>query len=164
MDKRPFVTLEQLQAIDREYPTPYHLYDEAGLRKNVEALLDAFSWNPGYREYFAVKALPTPAILRILADSGCGADCASVPEVLLAKGSGMTGQRIMFTSNETLSSEYQAARDAGAIINVDDLTQVENLDRACGVPETVCCRYNPGKFQAFTNAIIGSAHESKFGM
>ena len=155
---------EQVREWQSRCPTPFYIYDEAGIRGTVRKLYDAFSWNPGYREYFAVKALPTPAVLRILAEMDCGADCASVPEVLLAKGSGMTGQRIMFTSNETVPSEYQSAREAGAIINVDDLTQVENLDRACGVPETVCCRYNPGKFKAFTNAIIGSAHESKFGM
>lgn len=145
-------------------PTPFYVYDEAGIRATVKAVYDAFSWNPGYREYFAVKALPTPAVLRLLSEMDCGADCASVTEVLLAKGSGMCGERIMFTSNETRPDEYRAAVSSGAIINLDDLTQVENLDQACGVPEAVCCRYNPGSFDDFTNVFIGSAADSKFGM
>ena len=159
----PF-TSEQVRDWQSRYPTPFYVYDETGIRATVKALYDAFSWNPGFREYFAVKALPTPAVLRILAEMDCGADCASVPEILLAQGSGMTGQRIMFTSNETLASEYESARKAGAIINLDDITQVDNLEHACGIPETVCCRYNPGEFQYATNAILGHMHDTKFGM
>ncbi len=159
----PF-TSDQVRDWQCRYPTPFYIYDEAGIRGTVKALYDAFAWNPGFREYFAVKACPTPAILRILAEMDCGADCASIPEVTLASGSGMTGQRIIFTSNQTRPVEYQAARDAGAIINLDDITQVENLEQACGIPETVCCRYNPGEFRYATNAIIGHMHDTKFGM
>ena len=164
MNKTLPFTSAQVREWQSLYPTPFYVYDGEGIRETVRKVNDAFSWNPGFREYFAVKALPTPAILRLLAESGCGADCASVPEILLAKGSGMTGQRIMFTSNETRASEYQAAREAGAIINLDDVTQVSNLEQACGIPEAVCCRYNPGKFGSFANAFIGSSEESKFGM
>ncbi len=159
----PFST-EQVSAWKKSIPTPFYVYDEAGIRETVKAVYDAFSWNPGFREYFAVKALPTPAVLRILSEMNCGADCASVPEILLARGSGMTGQRIMFTSNETQGAEYRAAAEAGAVINLDDLTQADNLAASCGVPETVCCRYNPGAFENFTNAFIGSSADSKFGM
>ena len=161
--KLPF-TSEQVRDWQSRIPTPFYVYDEAGIRDTVRAIYEAFAWNPGFREYFAVKALPTPAILRLLAEMDCGADCASVPEITLASGSGMTGQRIMFTSNQTLPSEYQAARDAGAIINLDDITQVENLERSCGIPDTVCCRYNPGEFRYATNAILGHMHDTKFGM
>ncbi len=155
---------EQVWDWTSRIPTPFYIYDEAGIRETVRAVYDAFSWNPGFREYFAVKALPTPAVLRILAEMDCGADCASVTEILLAKGSGIDGNRIMFTSNETLPSEYRAACEAGAIINLDDLTQIENLEKSCGIPQTVCCRYNPGRFENFTNAFIGSSADSKFGM
>ena len=164
MNKTLPFTAEQIRDWTSQYPTPFYVYDEAGIRKTVGDVTKAFSWNPGFREYFAVKALPTPAILRILAGMGCGADCSSVPEILLAAGSGMTGQRIMFTSNETTPAEYRAAREAGAIINLDDLTQVENLENACGVPDTVCCRYNPGQFTYATNAIMGRMYDTKFGM
>ena len=161
--KLPFSS-EQVRDWQSRIPTPFYVYDEAGIRETVGALYDAFAWNPGFREYFAVKALATPAVLRILAEMDCGADCASVPELTLACGSGMTGQRIMFTSNQTQAYEYQAAKEMGAIINLDDITQVENLDRSCGVPDTVCCRYNPGEFRYATNAIIGHMHDTKFGM
>ena len=159
----PFTT-EQVRDWQSRYPTPFYVYDETGIRETVRKINDAFAWNPGFREYFAVKALPTPAILRILAEMNCGADCASVPEILLAKGSCMTGQRIMFTSNQTLPSEYRCARESGAIINLDDLTQVGNLERSCGIPETICCRYNPGEFVYATNDIIGHMYDTKFGM
>ena len=158
----PF-TLEQLRQWREQYPTPFYLYDEAGIRKCVTDLYRAFAWNRGFKEYFAVKAAPNPSILRLLKSLGCGADCASVPEVELAVRSGITGEDIMFSSNETRDEEYRAARAAGAIVNLDDLTQVENLERACGVPETVCCRYNPGKFER-TNEIMGHQYDSKFGM
>ncbi len=164
MNKTLPFSFEQIRDWKDRYPTPFYVYDEAGIRQTVQSVNAAFAWNPGFREYFAVKATPTPAVLRILSELGCGADCASVPEILLATASGMKGQRIMFTSNETLPSEYRAAREAGAIINLDDITQVENLEHACGIPETVCCRYNPGKFESFTNAFIGSSENSKFGM
>ncbi len=159
----PF-SYEQIQDWAGKYPTPFYVYDEAGIRDTVRAVNDAFAWNPGFREYFAVKATPTPAILRIMKDMNCGADCSSIPEILLAKGSGISGQRIMFTSNETSAAEYRTAKEAGAIINLDDLTQVENLEKSCGIPETVCCRYNPGEFRYATNAILGHMYDTKFGM
>ncbi len=159
----PF-TPAQVRDWQSGYPTPFYVYDETGIRDTVQRLYKAFSWNKGYREYFAVKALPNPAVLRILAELNCGADCASVPEVLLAEAAGMTGQRIMFTSNETRPSEYRNACESNAIINLDDLTQIDNLESACGIPEYVCCRYNPGAFESFTNAFIGSSMDSKFGM
>ena len=158
----PF-TLEQAKRWREQYPTPFYIYDEAGIRKCVEDLKTAFAWNEGFREYFAVKAAPTPGILRLLRDLGCGADCASVPEVEMSVRCGVSGERIMFSSNETRPEEYRAAVEAGAIINLDDLTQVDVLERACGIPETVCCRWNPGKF-AYTNEIMGHQYDSKFGM
>ena len=158
----PF-TLSQAQTWRETYPTPFYIYDEAGIRRCVQELYRAFSWSPSFCEYFAVKATPTPAILRLLAELGCGADCASVPELMLAERSGMTGHRIILSSNETLPQEYRAAAAVGAIINLDDLTQIEHMERAIGIPDTVCCRYNPGKFQ-ITNDIMGHLYDSKFGM
>ncbi|MDD6310481.1 MAG: diaminopimelate decarboxylase [Firmicutes bacterium] len=143
--------------------TPFYVYDEKGLRECVAALNEAFSWEPNFREYFAVKACPNPTILRILESMGCGADCASMSEIELAKASGMTGEKIMFSSNETTDAEYQAAVAAGAIINLDDISQIDNLRRATGIPETICARYNPGEFR-ISNSIIGDLHDSKFGM
>ena len=158
----PF-TLEQALAWRETYPTPFYLYDEAGIRQCVTDLYRAFSWNSGFREYFAVKATPTPAILRLLRDLGCGADCASGPEIAMSVRCGIDGARIMFSSNETREEEYRMAVEAGAIVNLDDITQIDILERACGIPETVCCRYNPGEF-ACTNDIMGHQYDSKFGM
>ena len=164
MNKELPFTTEQIRDWQSRYPTPFYVYDEAGIRATVRAVNAAFSWNPGFRECFAVKATPTPAILRILRDENCGADCSSIPEIMLAAGSGISGQRIMFTSNETSAAEYRAAREAGAVINLDDITQIENLEKACGIPETVCCRYNPGEFRFADNAIMGHMYDTKFGM
>lgn len=158
----PF-TLEQAQSWRESYPTPFYVYDEEGICRCVQELYKAFSWNKGFREYFAVKALPTPAILRLLRSLDCGADCASVTELMLAERSGMTGERIMFSSNETSLEEYRTACSLGAIINLDDITQIEQLERACAIPDTICCRYNPGKFN-ITNDIMGHLYDSKFGM
>ena len=158
----PF-TLTQAQSWRETYPTPFYIYDEAGIRRCAQELYRAFSWNPGFCEYFAVKATPTPAILRLLAELGCGADCASVPELMMAERSGMTGHRVILSSNETLPQEYRAAAAIGAIVNLDDLTQIDHMERAIGMPDTVCCRYNPGKFQ-ITNDIMGHQYDSKFGM
>ena len=143
--KTPFVTKKQLEAIVREYPTPFHIYDEAGIRAGARRLKEAFSWNPGYREYFAVKATPTPEILKLLHSEGCGCDCSSLTELLLAEKCGVTGQQIMFSSNDTTAEEFQKADQLGAIINLDDLTLVDYLKDAIGrIPEKICCRYNPG--------------------
>ncbi|MBQ0005246.1 MAG: diaminopimelate decarboxylase [Clostridiales bacterium] len=159
----PF-TLNDVQRWAEDYPTPFYVYDEEGIRECVEAVYDAFSWNEGFREFFAVKACPTPAILRLLESLGCGADCASVPEIVMAQCSGMTENKIVFSSNETTYDEYRAAVQAGAIINLDDLTQVDVLEKAVGyIPEAVCCRYNPGQWET-TNEFMGNLYDSKFGM
>jgi diaminopimelate decarboxylase len=155
--------LEQIRALRDRVPTPFYLYDEAGIRRCVSDLYKAFAWNEGFREYFAVKAAPTPAILRLLHSLGCGLDCASAPELMMAERCGIRGEDIIFSSNETRDSEYRLARELGAVINLDDLTQVDILERACGIPETVCCRYNPGSFR-ITNEIMGHLYDSKFGM
>ena len=153
----------QARAWQAEIPTPFYVYDAAGIAATVQALKSAFAWNPGFREYFAVKATPTPAILRLLRSLDCGADCASVSEVFLSAASGMTGDRIMFTSNETTAEEYRTAVNAGAIVNFDDLTQISLCEAAAGLPQTVCARLNPGAFR-ISNDIIGALKESKFGM
>ncbi len=153
--KTPFVTKEQMEAVAARYPTPFHIYDERGIRENARRLHAAFSWNPGYREYFAVKATPTPAILRLLREEGCGCDCSSLTELLMSERCGVTGEGIMFSSNETPVEEFQLADRLGAIINLDDITMVDFLEKAIGrIPETICCRYNPGG--VFT---LGQSHE-----
>ena len=143
--KTPFVTKDQLEAIAARYPTPFHIYDERGIRENARRLKAAFAWNPGYREYFAVKATPTPAILKLLKEEGCGCDCSSEAELLMAEKCGVTGENIMFSSNNTPAEEFQLAHRLGAIINLDDLTLVDYLELSIGaIPEKICCRYNPG--------------------
>jgi len=143
--KRPFASKEQLEAIAAQYPTPFHIYDEKGIRENARRLKAAFAWNPGYREYFAVKATPTPAILKILQEEGCGCDCSSMSELLLAEKVGTTGEGIMFSSNETPAAEFQKAAELGGIINLDDITLIPELEEALGyIPEKICCRFNPG--------------------
>jgi len=143
--KTPFVTKSQLEEIVSRYPTPFHIYDEKGIRENARALKAAFSWNPGYREYFAVKATPTPAILKVLHEEGCGCDCSSEAELRMSERCGITGENIMFSSNETPAEEFRLADKLGAIINLDDLTHVDYLEHAIGkIPEKISCRYNPG--------------------
>ena len=143
--KTPFVTKDQLESIAARYPTPFHIYDERGIRENARRLREAFAWNPGYQEYFAVKATPTPAILKILHEEGCGCDCSSLTELMMSERCGITGEDIMFSSNDTTAEEFQLADRLGAIINLDDLTLVDYLVQSIGhVPEKICCRYNPG--------------------
>lgn len=143
--KKPFVAKDQLEAIAAQYPTPFHIYDEAGIRENARRLKAAFAWNPGFREYFAVKATPTPAILKLLHEEGCGCDCSSLAELLMSEKCGIRGEDIMFSSNNTPAEEYQLADKLGAVINLDDITHVEFLEQSIGhIPEKVCCRYNPG--------------------
>ncbi len=158
----PF-SLSDVQNWTKEYPTPFYIYDEEGIKKCVTDLYKAFSWNKGFCEYFAVKALPNPAILRLLNSLGCGTDCASEPEIILSEKSGITGKKIMFSSNQTTLREYEIAVKSGAIINLDDITHIEFLENAGLLPETVCCRYNPGKFKN-TNEIMGHLYDTKFGM
>ncbi|HIR64387.1 MAG TPA: diaminopimelate decarboxylase [Candidatus Faecousia faecigallinarum] len=164
MRKVPFITLEKAKEIAQEIPTPYHIYDEAGIRKNARALKAAFAWNPGFKEYFAVKATPNPYILQILRQEGCGCDCATYTELLLAEAVGCTGKDIMFSSNVTPELDMGKAWDLGAYINLDDVTPVDFLVRNCGVPESVCCRYNPGGSFSLGNTIMDMPRDAKFGM
>ena len=143
--KKPFLTLAQAREIRETYPTPFHIYDQAGIEANAKKLYQAFSWNPGFKEYFAVKATPTPGILKLLHGQGCGVDCSSLTELMMAQKCGFSGREIMFSSNETPAEEFRLADQLGAIINLDDLTHVDFLRETLGhVPETICCRYNPG--------------------
>ena len=145
MKKKPFVTKEQLEEIVKKYPTPFHLYDEKGIRENARALKKAFSWNKGYREYFAVKATPNPFILKILQEEGCGVDCSSLTELMLSESLGFHDNDIMFSSNVTPLAEYEKASKLGAYINLDDFTHIDFLEKTIGkIPETTSCRYNPG--------------------
>jgi len=158
----PFLE-DQIETIAARYPTPFYLYDERGIRASARALLRAFAWAPGFTEYFAVKATPNPHILAILRAEGCGADCSSYPELLLAERVGIAGEQIMFTSNDTPAREFQQARSLGAIVNLDDLTHLDFLERHAGVPELICFRYNPGPRRS-GNAIIGNPAEAKYGL
>jgi diaminopimelate decarboxylase len=151
-----------LEALCGSYPTPFYLYDEAAIRGNARRMVKAFSLFPSYKEHFAVKALPNPFILKILADEGFGADCSSLPELLLADMAGIRGEEIMFTSNETPAREYTAARDLGAVINLDDFSHIEFLEKTAGLPDLISCRYNPGPLKE-GNAIIGKPEEAKYG-
>ncbi|MEI7772470.1 MAG: diaminopimelate decarboxylase, partial [Chloroflexales bacterium] len=161
-EKRLPITPAQLRDLAARHPTPFYLYDEAGMRGAARALLGAFAWAPGFRNYFAVKATPNPHILRILAEEGCGADCSSLPELLLAERAGMAGAAIMFSSNNTPASEFEAARRLGAVINLDDVGHLDYLERHAGLPELISFRYNPGPLRE-GNAIIGRPEEAKFG-
>jgi diaminopimelate decarboxylase len=156
----------QLEKLSEQYPTPFYIYDEDAIRKNARRLLAAFSVFPAYKEHYAVKALPNPYILKILAAEGIGADCSSLPELLLADMAGMKGEELMLSSNETQSSEYAKARELGAVINLDDFTHIAFLEKALenkgGLPELVSCRYNPGPLKE-GNAIIGKPEEAKYG-
>ena len=163
--KTPFVSAAQLEAICAKYPTPFHLYDEAGIRKNARDLYKAFSWNPGFKEYFAVKATPTPASLKILHEEGCGTDCSSLTELMMSDRCGIRGSEIMFSSNATPPEEFQLADQLGAIINLDDYTHIDFLERTIGhIPETISCRYNPGGTFAISNTIMDNPGDAKYGM
>ena len=165
MDKRPFATLEQLREIEKTYPTPFYLYDEKGIRENAAKLKQAFSWNKGYKEYFAVKATPNPFLLNILKDMGCGTDCSSMTELMMSKACGFTGHDIMFSSNDTPPEEFAYAQKMGAIINLDDITHIECLEQTLGyIPETISCRYNPGGVFKVSNDIMDNPGDSKYGM
>ena len=164
MQKKPFITLEQAQKIIADVPTPFHIYDEKGIRENARRLNQAFAWNKGYKEYFAVKATPNPYILKILQEEGCGVDCSSYTELMLADACGFSGHDIMFSSNVTPVEDMQLAAKLGAYINLDDYTHVEFLERVAGIPETVCCRYNPGGVFAMGNDIMDNPGEAKYGM
>ena len=154
---------QQMEAIISKYPTPFHIYDEQAIRENARRLIAAFDWVPGFKEYFAVKATPNPSILQILKEEGFGADCSSLTELYLAERVGITGENIMFTSNDTPAEEFQKAFQLGAIINLDDISHIPYLEAAAGIPELICFRYNPGPLKK-GNAIIGTPEEAKYGL
>lgn len=165
MDKKPFVTLEQLREIEKTYPTPFYLYDERGIKENAARLKQAFSWNKGYKEYFAVKATPNPFLLNILKDMGCGTDCSSMTELMMSKACGFSGPDIMFSSNDTPPEEFAYAEKLGAIINLDDITHIQCLEETLGhIPETISCRFNPGGLFKISNDIMDNPGDSKYGM
>jgi len=166
MEKKPYVTKEQVEEIVKTVPTPFHLYDEKGIRANAQAVKEAFAWNKGFREYFAVKATPNPYIMSILHEYGCGADCSSKTELMLSKAVGLKGEEIMFSSNDTPPEEFAYAKELGAIINLDDITHIECCEQACGgqLPETMCCRYNPGGVFTMSNGIMDNPGDAKYGM
>ena len=164
MNKTPFVTKEQLEEIIKTYPTPFHIYDEKGIRENAKALKEAFSWNKGFKEYFAVKATPNPYLINILREYGCGTDCSSQTELMLSEAMGMSGSDIMFSSNETPASEYAYAAKLGATINLDDITHIEFLEKTLGkLPETLSMRYNPGGVFTISNGIMDNPGDAKYG-
>ena len=164
MKKIPFLTLEKAKDIREQIPTPFHVYDEAGIRANARALKAAFSWNPGFREYFAVKATPNPFLLKILHEEGCGCDCATYTELLLSEAVGITGHDVVFSSNVTPELDMRKARDMGVYINLDDATYVDFLASMGPVPETVCLRYNPGGSFSLGNTIMDMPRDAKYGM
>lgn len=164
--KKPFVTKEQVEEIVKTYPTPFHIYDEKGIRENARALKEAFAWNKGFREYFAVKATPNPFIMKVLQSEGCGFDCSSYTELLLSDEVGAKKHDIMFSSNATPDEDFKKAFELGAIINLDDFTHIDVLDKLTGIPETICCRYNPGgefKTDGSKN-VMDTPKDAKYGM
>ena len=162
--KEPFLSCEKLAEITAQFPTPFHLYDEKGIRETARALHEAFSWNQGFKEYFAVKATPNPAILKILKDEGCGVDCASYVELLMSQKVGFSGNDMMFSSNDTPAEEIQFARELGATINLDAYEDVAFLQEVASIPEIISCRYNPGGVFELGTDIMDSPEEAKFGM
>lgn len=164
MKKIPFVTREKVQEIVQTYPTPFYLYDEKGIRENARAVKEAFAWNPGFKEYFAVKAAPNPYLMQILHEYGCGSDCSSLTELMLSEAAGITGNEIMFSSNDTPAEEYAYAAKLGAIINLDDITHIEFVEKILGkLPKTMSCRYNPGGIFQMSNGIMDNPGDSKYG-
>lgn len=161
--KKTFVSNTQLKKIVKEYPTPFHLYDEKGIRENASKLKQAFSWNKGFKEYFAVKATPNPKILKILKDEGCGVDCSSHNELIMSQAVGFRGDDIMFSSNVTPKEDYLLASELNAIINLDDITDIDFLEKVVGIPETISCRFNPGGDFIINNSIMDNPQQAKYG-
>lgn len=164
MKKTPFVTKEQIEEIVKTYPTPFHIYDEKGIRENAQAMKEAFAWNKGFKEYFAVKATPNPFLINILREYGCGCDCSSMTELMLSNAMGVKGEDIMFSSNETPAEEYAYAYELGATINLDDITHIEFLEQTIGtLPETISCRFNPGGLFKISTDIMDNPGDAKYG-
>ena len=163
MMKTTFATKELVERIAAQYPTPFHLYDEKGIRENARKLKQAFSWNKGYREYFAVKATPNPFILKILQEEGCGVDCSSLTELMMSEACGFSGSDIMFSSNVTPAEDFKLAKQLGAYINLDDITHIEFLEQVAGLPETICCRFNPGGHFEIETHVMDNPGEAKYG-
>lgn len=165
MKKEPFVTLKKLNEITEKFPTPFHLYDEKGIRENAKALKEAFAWNKGFKEFFAVKATPNPYLINILQEYGCGCDCSSETELMMAKAVGCKKGDIMFSSNDTPEKEFRYADEIGGIINLDDITHIESVEKALGkIPEVISCRYNPGGVFKISNGIMDNPGDAKYGM
>ena len=162
--KKSFLTKEQIAEVVKKYPTPFHIYDEKGIRENARAMAKAFSWNKGFKEYFAVKATPNPYIMQVLKEEGCGFDCSSLTELMMSEAVGSTGTEIMFSSNATPAEEFVKARELGAIINLDDFTHVAFLEKVAGLPKRICCRYNPGGVYEVSNGIMDNPGDAKYGM
>ena len=162
--KTPFVTKAQVDEMIKKYPTPFHLYDEKGIRENARKLYQAFSWNKGFKEFFAVKATPNPTILRILKEEGCGTDCSSLTELMMSDKLGFPGDEIMFSSNDTPAEEFVLAKKLGATINLDDFTHIDFLEKTAGIPEKICCRYNPGGTFSISTTIMDNPGDAKYGM
>lgn len=164
MQKLPFVTKEQIEEIAKTYPTPFHIYDEKGIRENARKLKQAFAWNKGFKEYFAVKATPNPYLMQILREEGCGVDCSSLTELMLSDAVGFSGKEIMFSSNVTPAADFELARKLNAIINFDDLTHIDFFAGLAPFAETMCCRYNPGGDFTLNNEIMDTPRDAKYGM
>ena len=164
MNKIPFITKDTAQRIDEKIPTPFHVYDEAGIAENIENIKKAFSWNKGFKEYFAVKATPNPYILKLAKEHGAGVDCSSLTELMMARGVGFKGDEIMFSSNETPKEDYLLAKELDAIVNLDDITHVDYFDDLCGLNETMSLRFNPGGEFIVSNGIMDSPKDAKYGM
>ncbi len=164
MKKVPFVTKAQIEEIVKKYPTPFHIYDEKGIRENARKVYQAFSWNKGFKEYFAVKATPNPFLLKILKEEGCGTDCSSLTELMMSDVCGFKGHEIMFSSNDTPAEDFKLADQLGAIINLDDISHIEFLEKTIGhIPETICCRFNTGGEFKISTSIMDTPGEAKYG-
>ena len=165
MEKIPFVTQEKVEEIVKTIPTPFHIYDEKGIRENAQKLKDAFAWNKGFKEFFAVKATPNPFLIDILREYGCGCDCSSLTELMLSHAMGVKGGDIRFSSNDTPAEEFAYANEIGATINLDDITHIDFLEKTIGkIPETISCRYNPGGYFKISNSIMDNPGDAKYGM
>ena len=164
MEKKRPLSEAQLREVIKQFPTPFHIYDEAAIRQNVRNLIAAFAWAPAFKEYFAVKATPNPTLLKVLKEEGVGADCSSLAELILAERSGIVGEEIMFSSNDTPAEDFKKARQLGAIINLDDISHIDFLEKQAGIPEVISFRYNPGPLMASGNTIIGFPEDAKYGL